>query len=125
MNNEARRPLQSGVEDIPHPRQIGGKTWIVIAAGIDQHAVLTALAKRQQAVDGAVIDEHPFFVLRDERLICERRDDQLRELIPRQLHYLFDLAVVHLKVHWFVQEIGFDFHCAFLSSALMADSCVG
>ena len=102
MDDEVRCPLQSGVEDIPHPRQIGGETGIVIAAGINQDAVITALTQRQQAVDGAVVRDHPSFVLRDERLICERCDDQRRKLVPRQFHHLFDLAVVHLKVYWFV-----------------------
>ena len=101
-DNEISRPFQPGVEDIPHPRQVGGETEIVIAGGINQDAVITALAQRQQTVAGAAVNEHPAFVLRDERLIRERRDDQLRELIPCQFHYLFDLAVVHLKVHWFV-----------------------
>ena len=102
MDDEVRCPLQSGVEDIPHPRQIGGETGIVIAGGIDQHAVPAALTQHQQAVDGAVVRKHPSFVLRDERLICERCDDQRRKLVPRQFHHLFDLAVVHLKVYWFV-----------------------
>ena len=79
-DDEVRRPLQSGVEDIPHPRQIGGEAWVIIAVGIDQHTVLAALAQRQQAVDGSVVDEHPAFVLRNERLICERCDHQRGKL---------------------------------------------
>jgi len=72
-DNEIRRPIHLGVEDVPHSRDIGGEARVVIPRSLDQDAVIAVRSQRQQTVQDAVPAVHTAFVLCDERLFLHGR----------------------------------------------------